>query len=244
MADGNPEARFPTTHWSWIAAAGERGTTEARAALADLCRAYWYPIYALIRRWGYAPADASDVTQEYFTRLIEGDLLRAADRTKGRFRTFLQTDCGYFLADLRDRRRATKRGGDSKFFSLDEAQAEGWFRREAADTLDPERLFDRAWAQALLHRAFARLAREEDEAGRGAAFDRLKVVLTDGPRAVPYAEIAEGLGTTVAAVQAAVVRLRGRYREALRSEVAATLGSSSEADIDEEIRSLFAVLAP
>jgi RNA polymerase sigma factor (sigma-70 family) len=243
MMTGN-SAAFPPTRWSWIRTAVVERSPEGREALAELCRAYWYPIYALIRRQGYSASDASDLTQDYFVRLIEGGQLRAADPTKGRFRTFLRTDCRYFLADQRDRQLAQKRGGGKTWISLDVEQAEARFAMEcAAAGPDPDRLFDRAWALGLIDRAFERLAREEAEAGRGGAFEHLKVILTDGPRTVPYATIAEALGTTVAAVQSGVVRLRERYRAAFRAEVAATLHQPSEADLGEEVRWMLDAIA-
>jgi DNA-directed RNA polymerase specialized sigma24 family protein len=237
-----PMAIFPTTQWSCIAEASDPDSPGAHAALAELCRSYWYPIYSLIRSRGHPPDEAADLTQDYFGRLLGGGLLRTADRRKGRFRSLLRTDCGYFLADQRDRRRARKRGGGRERLPLDIADAERRYRLEPSDRLGPEPLFDRAWALDLLGRALDRLAREEATAGRGTTFERLRVVLTDGPRVVPYAAIAERLGTTEGAVEAAVRRLRGRYRVALRAEVAATLDDPSEAQVDDEIRDLFVAL--
>lgn len=234
---------FPPTHWSWIETARGGGTAEGREALAELCQAYWYPIYALIRRQGYSVDDATDLTQDYFLRLIEGGQLRAANPDKGRFRTFLRTDCRFFLADEYDRRRAHKRGRGKPPLSLDAEEAEARFALESAHQSDPDRLFDRAWALRLVDRAFARLARDEAEAGRGAAFDHLRVILADGPRSVPYAQIAEALGTSVSGVQNAVVRLRQRYRAALLAEVAATLDRPGEAELQDEVRWILDALA-
>ncbi|HEX8204111.1 MAG TPA: hypothetical protein VF590_26780 [Isosphaeraceae bacterium] len=233
---------FPTTEWGCVAEAGDPDSPGARDALAVLCQGYWYPIYSFVRSRGYPPYEAADLTQEYFGRLLEGRLLGAADRRKGRFRNLLRTDCGYFLADQRDRRRARKRGGDRPWLSLDAEEAERRFGLELCDRIAPERLFDRAWALDLLGRALDRVAEAESAAGRGAAFERLRVVLTDGPRVVPYARLAADLGTTAEAVEIAVRRLRGRYRAALRAEVAATLGDPSEAEVDDEIRDLFVAL--
>jgi DNA-directed RNA polymerase specialized sigma24 family protein len=234
---------FPATHWTCIVTARETGTPEGRAALAELCKAYWYPVYALMRRRGHPASDAADLTQDYFTRLIQGGLLRAANRDKGRFRAFLRSDCRFFLADLRDRDRARKRGGGVVWFAIDAEGAEARLGLEASDEMDPDRLFDRAWALSLLDRAFDGLERDEAGAGRGAAFEHLKVFLTEGSRAVPYAEIAEVLGTTAIAVQSSVARLRLRYRSLLRAEVAGTLAEPIEAEIDEEIRALYLALA-
>jgi DNA-directed RNA polymerase specialized sigma24 family protein len=244
MANLQSLVPFPTTQWGCVAEAGAPDSPGARDALSNLCQCYWYPIYSFVRSRGYPPDEAADLTQEYFGRLLEGRLLGAADRRKGRFRNLLRTDCGYFLADQRDRRRARKRGGDRDRLSLDADidDAERRYRLEPCDRLDPERLFDRAWALDLLGRALDRLAAAESGAGRGAAFERLRVVLTDGPRVVPYATLAADLGTTEGAVEIAVRRLRGRYRAALRTEVAATLGDPSEAEVDDEIRDLFVAL--
>lgn len=236
-------AAFPVTPWSWIVAARQTQTPEGRDALAELCRAYWYPVYGLIRRRGYAPADAADLTQDYFARLLSGRLLAEAQPGKGRFRAFLQTDCRFFLADERDRRRTIKRGGAVSWIPLDADAAEARLSRESGEGGNPEQLFDRAWALALLDRAFERLQREEAEAGRGEAFAQLRTVLVDGPRSVPYEQIAEALGTTVTAARSAAARLRGRYRAVLRAEIAVTLDEPSEADIDEELAELRAALA-
>lgn len=232
-------SRFPSTCWSWVAAAGKAEHPASREALEGLCRAYWRPIYALIRRRGYQPGDAADLTQDYFARLLDGRLLRAADRDKGSFRTLLRTDCGYFLADDGDRRRALKRGGRSRPVPFDlEREGERGSVLEAHGVDDPAHLFDRSWALALLDRTLESLSRRESEAGRGEWFLRLRWALVDAPGGRPYAEIAAELDTTVGAVQAAVVRLRKRYRQALRDEISATLGDPSPEAIDDEIRAL------
>ena len=233
---------FPTTQWNRVAAAGDRGSPGSDRALAELCQAYWYPIYALIRSRGYPPDEAADLTQDFFGRLLEGGLIEAADRSKGRFRDLLWRDCGYFLADNRDRARAQKRGGTRRQLSLDVTAAEQRYNLEPSDCLDPERQFDRAWGLDVLARALARLARQEDAEGRGDGFRRLSPFLTDGPRAIPYALLARQIGSTECAVKAAVRRLRHRYREALRAVVADTLVAPSEDDVDGEIRDLFVAL--
>jgi RNA polymerase sigma-70 factor (ECF subfamily) len=215
---------------------------EARAALSELCAAYWYPIYALIRRLGHAEADALDLTQEYFARLLEKPVLAAVDRSKGRFRGFLRADCRLFLLDRRDRDRAQKRGGGRRPLSIDVRDAEGRYLVEPAEGLTPERLFDRAWALTLLGRALDRLAADYAATGRAPLFERLQTVLIDGPDTLPYAELAERLGMSRAAVQQAVHRLRERFREALRAEIAATLDDPTEAAVADEIRDLFNAL--
>jgi RNA polymerase sigma-70 factor (ECF subfamily) len=242
-AGPDAKASFPTTRWSRVVAAADPEAPEARSALGALCEAYWYPIYAFIRRHGHGPVDALDLTQDYFVRLLGSGLLAAADRGRGRFRSFLRTDCAYFLADERDRRLALKRGGGRRPLSIDAAGAEGRYRLEPADPLTPDRLFDRAWALALVERAMELLAREQADAGRGAAFEQLRVVLTDGPRTISYATLAERLGTTEAAIQQAIRRLRRRYRDILRAEIASTLDDPTEEAIGLEIRDLFAALS-
>ncbi len=237
------KASFPTTRWSRVAAAGDPADPEARAALEDLCRAYWYPLYALVRRKGYGPDEAADLTQEYFARLLDTGLLARADRSKGRFRAFLRTDCGFFLSHEAERGRARKRGGGIVSLSIDARDAEGRYLREPADPgLTPDRLFDRAWAVGLLDSVLERLAGEYADSGRAAQFEALQVVLSEGARSVSYATIAARLGTTEGAVQAAVQRLRRRYREVLREQVAATLDDPDEAAVDDELRDLFAAL--
>jgi RNA polymerase sigma-70 factor (ECF subfamily) len=235
-------AQFPTTCWSQVVAAGGRATAEDLDALAELCRAYWYPLYAFIRRKGHSPDQAQDLTQSYFIRLLECRVLAAADRDKGRFRTFLRTDCGHFLADQRDRDRALKRGGGVATVSFDVHDAERRYLGEPADDSTPQRLFDRAWAVTLLGRAVEQVARDYADSGRAGLFERIQGVLTDNPHAVPYATIAAALGTTEVAVQSAVQRLRRRFRELVRAEITATLDDPSPAAVEEEIRALFTAL--
>jgi RNA polymerase sigma factor (sigma-70 family) len=233
---------FPTTHWSRIARAGEPGGADAIEALAELCAAYWYPIYALVRRLGHSAADAMDLTQEYFARLLEKPFLAAADPSRGRFRAFLRADCGFFLKDRRDKAQAQKRGGRRPPLSIDARDAEGRFIIELVDDLSPDRLFDRAWGLTLLARALDRLAADYAASGRGPLFERLHGTLPGGARTEPLAVIAAELGMTESAVQQAVSRLRKRYREALHAEIAATLDEPTEAAVESEIRDLFDAL--
>lgn len=242
MPDMPPGAHFPTTHWGLLARAGDPAAADARSALAELCGTYWYPVYALIRRRGHPEADALDMTQEYFARLLEKRMFASADRSKGRFRAFLRVDCAFFLADRRDRERALKRGGGQSPLSIDARDAAGRYRLEPADDLTPERLFDHTWALTLLGHVLDRLAAEYAGSGRGPLFERLQVILVEGPRSVPYAALAAQLGMTEAAVQQAVSRLRKRYRDALREEIAATLDDPSDAAVDAEIHDLFDAL--
>jgi RNA polymerase sigma-70 factor (ECF subfamily) len=245
MSDGSrreSQASFPTTRWSLVARAGAVSSPDARQALETLCRAYWFPIYAFIRRHGAEAEAARDLTQTYFTQLLEKDLLLVADPQKGRFRSFLKTDCTYLLADQRDRERAQKRGGDRAMIHFEALDAEDRYRREMADELTPERQFDRAWALTLLDRVLDQLATEYADSGRGALFERLQGVLTRGSLRSPYAALGAQLGMTEGAVQVAVHRLRRRYRAILREQIAATLDDPTDADVEDEIRALFAAL--
>ncbi len=195
----------------------------------------------MIRRRGHHEADALDLTQEYFARLLEKPVLAAADRDRGRFRDFLRADCGFFLNGRRDRDRAQKRGGARPLLSIDARDAEGRYLVEPADE-PADRLFERSWALTLLGRAVDRLASEYATTGRGPLFERLQGVLTGGSRTVSYGEVARDLGLREAAVQQAASRLRRRYREALRAEIAATLDDPTDAAVDSEIRDLFDAL--
>ena len=235
-------ASFPTTQWVWVSEAGDPESPGAGIALADLCRTYWYPIYSFIRSRGHSPDESADLTQEYFRHLLEGRLLASADRDKGRFRSLLRADCDFFLADHRDYQKARKRGGDRERVSLDMDDLERRYHLEPAHEITPERLFDRTWAIQLLAEALSILEREETQAGRGAQFERLRPMLTEGRADVSYAALADTLGMTPTAVQSAAQRLRQRYREALRAEVAATLGDHNPELVAEEIRSLFVIL--
>jgi RNA polymerase sigma-70 factor (ECF subfamily) len=245
MSDrSRPESQesFPTTRWSLVARAGAVSSPDARQALETLCRTYWFPIYAFIRRHGAGAEAARDLTQTYFTRLLEKDLLLVADPQKGRFRSFLKTDCTYFLADQRDRERAQKRGGDRAMIRFEALDAEDRYRREMTDELTPERQFDRTWALTLLDRVLDQLAAEYADSGRNALFERLQVVLTRGSLPSPYAALAAQLGLTEGALQVAVHRLRRRYRAILREQIAATLDDPTDAAVEDEIRALFAAL--
>jgi RNA polymerase sigma-70 factor (ECF subfamily) len=235
-------APFPTTRWSRVARAGGPPTPEARAALAELCGAYWYPIYALIRRKGHGADEALDLTQDYFARLLEKGTVAAADPAKGRFRSFLLADCSHFLADRRDRDRALRRGGGRPVLSIDARDAEGRFLREPSHDQTPERLFERDWALALIARAFDRLERHYADTGRAELFRRLKPLVSSDPDAGPRAAVAAALGLTEGNLRVVLHRLRARFAAGLREEVVATLRDAGDEAIAEELRSLFAVL--
>jgi DNA-directed RNA polymerase specialized sigma24 family protein len=235
-------ARFPTTHWSRIARAGGPDDPGARAAIAELCGAYWYPIYALIRRKGHGPDEALDLTQDYFARLLEKGTVAAADPVKGRFRSFLLADCSFFLADRRDRDRALKRGGGRPVLSIDARDAEGRFLREPSHDRTPERMFERDWALALIARVFDAMERHYTDTGRSDLFRRLKPFVSSGPEAVPRATVAAELGLTDGNLRVILHRLRARFAAGLREEVAATLRDAGDEAVEEELRELFAVL--
>jgi DNA-directed RNA polymerase specialized sigma24 family protein len=234
---------FPTTQWSHDCEAKQRAGSGADSALARVCQAYWYPIYSFIRSHGHTEDVAADLTQDYFARLMEGRLLAVADRRHGRFRALLRTDCRFFLADMRDRASSEKRGGGVQHFSLDAALADYRYRIEPVDRLEPEHLFDRAWALEVLARALERLGHEETECGRGVSFGYFRDLLTDAASSPSYAQLGVRLNRSEAAIEGAVRRLRSRYRQALRATVAETRDHPTEAEIDEEILDLFAALA-
>jgi len=242
MNEPPPPARFPTTHWSRVVAAGGPPTPEARAALAELCGTYWYPIYALVRRKGYAAEAALDLTQDYFARLLEKGTVAAADPVKGRFRAFLLADCSFFLADRRDRDRALKRGGGRPVLSIDARDAEGRFLREPSHDRTPERMFERDWALALIARAFDRVERHYAGTGRSELFRRLKPLVASDPDAAPRAAVAAELGLSEGNLRVVLHRPRARFAAGLRAEVAATLRDAGDEAIAEELRALFAVL--
>jgi RNA polymerase sigma-70 factor (ECF subfamily) len=230
---------FHTTHWSLVLAAGREGTPRSAEALAELCGKYWPPVYAYVRRRVADVHEAQDLTQEFFARLLEKQALGKADPQRGRFRAFLLTAVKNFLANERDRADAQKRGGGRAVLPFDFAATDSRLSAEPADTMTPERLFDRQWAVLLLETALARLRAEYDEAGKGTLFERLKGGLS-GEAGLPLAEIARALDMTEAAVKSAAHRLRKRYRELLRGEVSETMADGE--DIDDEIHGLFAAL--
>lgn len=242
MDPSDRKAGFPTTSWTRVARAGGRADTEGRVALAALCAAYWYPIYAYIRRHGHNADDAHDLTQEFFARLIEKRMLAAADPVRGRFRAFLLADCRFFLADARDRANAGKRGGRAVVICLDARDAESRYHLEPAHLDTPERLFDRAWAMALLDQAMVAVGRHYAASGRSELFERLRPALAPSSAAPSHAEIGRRLGMTPGAVQVALHRARARFGRTLRDLVAATLDDPGPDEVQNEIRGLFAAL--
>jgi DNA-directed RNA polymerase specialized sigma24 family protein len=232
---------FATTRWSLIVAAREQDTPQAQQALSRLCESYWYPLYAYIRRRGHTADEAGDLTQGFFARLLERDFFGAADPVKGRFRAFLLASCKNFLANEHDHARARKRGGGRSPESIHLASAEGRYSREPSHDLTPEKLFERRWAVTLLDRVLARLREEFTARGKATQFDHLRVYLVGERSGPPHGKAAEELGMTAGAVKVAVHRMRQRYRELLREEIAHTVEGQDQ--IDEEIRQLFAALS-
>lgn len=235
-----PPSLFVTTHWSVVLAAQEKSSPESAAALETLCRAYWFPLYAYVRGSGHSPHDAQDLTQEFFARLLAKDYLQAADREKGRFRTFLRVCLKRFLANEWDRQRAAKRGGGERPTSLDVALAEQRYATELTTGVPPDRLYERQWAMTLLEQALARLRAEYTAADKTVEFDQLKSTLTAERGAIPYAAMALALNTSEGAARVAVHRLRKRYRELFRATVADTVSEPGE--VDDEVRHLAGVL--
>jgi RNA polymerase sigma factor (sigma-70 family) len=223
-----------------VLAARTGQSAESREALARLCEAYWYPIYAFVRRQGYGADEARDLTQGYFARLIEKRDLRAVDPDLGRFRSFLLASVRHFLSNERDRERAKKRSPDSQVLSLDAESAERMYRVEPAESLTPETLFERKWAMTVLERSFSKLGEEWGEGERAKRFEKLRGhLIGDAPAAV-YAEIAGSLGMTEDAVKVTVHRIRRRFGEILREEIAHTVRDAE--DVDQELRYLLTVL--
>ena len=233
--------RFATTHWSVVLAAGKPESTDYEPALETLCRTYWFPLYAFLRRQGYGSDKAEDCTQAFFASLLDKHGLRLADPKRGKFRSFLLTAFKHFLANERAYARAQKRGGDRNIISLNIENAENRYSLEPSDELSPDKLFERSWALTVLERTMARLHSETASAEKQQQFDLLKVYLTAEKSSVPYQKIAEKLRMTEGAVRVAVHRLRRRYRRLLRDEISQTV--ASEDQVDEEIRELFAALA-
>lgn len=218
-------------------AAGQRQSAAADRALEELCRGYWFPLYAYVRRRGYSKEDAEDLTQAFFARFLEKNYLAGLDAERGRFRAFLLAALKHFLINDWKKSQRVKRGGGEKLLSLDWQSADTQFQVASAAEPSPDKAFDREWALALLGKVIARLQSECEAEGRGSQFAELKIFLTAGKGAMPHAEAAARLDLDEAAVRVLVHRLRKRYRELLRAEIANTL--SDPAQVTEELRALF-----
>jgi RNA polymerase sigma-70 factor (ECF subfamily) len=233
-----PHDCFATTHWTVVLAAGRRRTPQADMALEELCRTYWFPLYAYVRRQGHSREYAEDLTQAFFTRFFEKNYLEGLSSEKGKFRAFLLAAMKHFLTNEWDRAHAAKRGGGATPLSLDWQDADTRYQIDPADNLSPDKLFDRAWAVTLLERVIIRLRDESATDGKARFFEQLKPFLMVGKSAIPYAEAAAKHGQSEGAMRTAVHRLRRRYRELLREEIGQTL--SDPAQVEEEMRTLFA----
>jgi RNA polymerase sigma factor (sigma-70 family) len=235
-----PEPRFPTTCWSRVLKAGDAGEPEARAALEGLCRDYWYPLYAFVRRKGHDPETAQDLVQGLFAELLERGDFGGLAPERGRFRSFLMACCAHYLARHNDRERAVKRGGGRMTIPIDALTAELRFGGEPSHDLTAERLFERRWALTLLDQVLAGLDAEMARPNKQALYERLRPILLGHEGALSQQSIAQELGLSVGAVKMAAHRLRARYGERLREEIARTVADPSE--IDAEIQALLTSL--
>jgi DNA-directed RNA polymerase specialized sigma24 family protein len=240
-AEGAPGDIFATTHWTVVLAAGQRSTPQADRAVEELCRTYWYPLYAYVRHHGHSKEDAEDLTQGFFTRFLERNYLEGLSSDKGRFRAFLLVALKHYLANEYDRAGRQKRGGGVTPLSLDWRDADTRYMIDPADHLSPDKLYDRAWAMTLLEQVITRLRNECAAEGKGQVFEQLKPFLMTCQSAIPYAEAAASLGLNEGAARVAVHRLRKRYRALLREEISQTL--SDPADAEAEMRALFRAFA-
>lgn len=232
---------FATTHWTVVLAAGSGDLPQATVALEELCRTYWYPLYAFVRRQGHSREDAEDFTQGFFTRLLEKNFLEGITHDKGKFRSFLLVALKRFLANEWDHARRQKRGGGAQILSLDWQDANDRYQIALADHLSPDKLYDHAWAMTVLEHVITRLRDEHAVEGKTALYEQLKPFLMVGKSEIPYASAAATLKLTEGAVRVAVHRLRRRYRELLRDEITQTLANPAQAD--EEMQALFNALA-
>jgi RNA polymerase sigma-70 factor (ECF subfamily) len=234
------QAVFATTHWSVVLAAGQSSAPGAQEALEKLCRAYWYPLYVYVRRQGQTPHDAQDLTQEFFARLLEKKYLRLADPDRGKFRAFLLKSLKHFLVNEWEKARTQKRGSGQSFIHLDTDIAESRYAAEPLQALTLDQAYEKRWAVTLIEAVLARLRESYAATGRLPVFETLKAFIWGEPTTLSYADVAAQLGLTEGAVKVAVHRLRGRYRELLRAEIAETVATPGE--VDEELQHLIAVL--
>jgi len=249
MNDGHAQPRvgetgpaaFATTQWDMVLSAGQDSTPDARAALEHLCRIYWYPLYVYLRRSGHSEEDAEDLIQSFFATLLEHDWLAIADPAKGRFRSFLLVCLKRFVSGEAEKARALKRGGQTKVVSLDDANAAERYALESTEGMAADVVYDRRWALTLLEQAWDRLREECQASGKLPLFDHLRATQDGGTDVPPYEVLAPSLNMTEAALKSAMFRLRARFRELLRHEVAQTV--SEPKDVDAESRYLLKVLS-
>ena len=239
--DSGLEQCFRTTHWSVVLAAGDQDSAQGREALARLCQSYWLPVYAFVRKRGHSPDQAKDLTQDFFESFLEKNSVARAVRERGRFRSFLMTSVENFLRNAHERGQANKRGGGRPPVSLDEHDAEGHYLAEPALGMDPAQDFELRWALTVLDRVMQRLRGEYLELGRGDLFEALQAHLWGDADSIPYPQLAEQFGLTVANVKTTAHRVRQHYRGLLREEIAQTVAQPGE--IDEEIRYLMRIVS-
>ena len=234
-------SRFATTHWSLVLAAGSPESTRYHEALEALCRTYWFPLYAYLRRRGHDKHQAEDYIQGFFASLLEKQGLRLADSNRGKFRSYLLGALKHFMADERDRAQTQKRGGDCRVFSLDIDCGEDQYAPELAHQLSPDKLFERSWALTVLRRAADKLEAEWSAIRKKELFQQLIVYLAPAEETIPYRDMAVELNMSEAAVKTATYRMRKRYRELLRNEVAQTVAAKD--DIEDELQELFSAFS-
>ena len=239
--DARASGAFSTTHWSAVLQAGREFSPEAQEALETLCRRYWYPLYVHVRRLGWGPDDAQDLTQQFFTRFLERRYFERADPERGRFRSFLLTSLKHFLTDEWEKLRTQKRGGGQRSISWDGVDPEDRYRLEPAEHLTPDRIYEKRWAGILLENVLNQLKVEYEKAGRAGEFDQLKSCVWGDGDAGTYGELAVRMKVGENAVKVAVHRLRKRFREQLRLEVLKTVSSPEE--VDAELRHLRQLLS-
>ena len=228
------------THWSVVLAAGRQNSPYAHEAMEKLCRAYWPPLYAYVRSRGHSPHDAQDLTQEFFGRLLEGQLLSQVQPTGGRFRSWLLVVMNHFLAHEWEKSRAQKRGGGVPPIPLDEALAEKRFEGALAAQQEPEKMFDREWALAVLDAAAARLRSTYADEGRSHLYEQLKPFVSRSAEPPTYLQVAASLNMTESAMKSAIFRLRQRYQQIVREEISETVAAFT--DVDDELRYLLEVI--
>ncbi len=233
--------QFTTTRWSLVLQAGQEDSPRAAAALEQLCRIYWYPLYAYARRHGHGPEDAEDVVQGFFLQLLQNKSLAHVDRSKGRFRAFLLAALRYYLSDWHDKAEAQKRGGGVPTLRIELNRAEVRYTSARQDGLSPDMVYDYHWALTLLDQVVTRLERQYEETGRGPLFAKLKPLLVESGRGEPYVQLAAELGLTEEAVKKAVQRLRQRYGALFREEIAVTLANPAE--VEEELQYLRSIMS-
>jgi RNA polymerase sigma-70 factor (ECF subfamily) len=235
------QAWFTTTRWSVVLSAQQTDTVTSAQALEGLCQTYWYPLYAYVRRQGHSPEEAADLTQGFFTRLLEKDWLAEVDRQRGRFRNFLMASMKHFMSNERAKDRAKKRGGDKRIVSLDIEIAETQYRLEPVEDRSPEQIYERQWALTVLTQVLDSLRADYEQRGRAGQFDTLRSCLVLGSQQQPYADLAQKLDVSEGAVRVMVHRLKQQYRKTLRHHIAQTVATPEEVELEmQHLRTILA----